>query len=459
MKEKISVTNRFYFLLAFLLAFTAACNDPNDLGMELLPSTDLIEVRNTTDRSSISAYTFTDGPVRTDRPVNSLLGSLNDPIFGTSTINFAAHFRLRDLPDYGTNTVVDSVKLYLYYRIVYGDTVTPQVFRIYELESPIFTDTTNAGGVSSTVPYYQTVDLKAKASDYVLAERFFTPAVRLDSATQDTMYQLIAITLDKSLGEKLANATPQQMANNDAFLNYFRGLLIEAETRTTAGGSIISLETIFPNQYDGSALAVYYDNDENKNKENPDTLMYQAYWITPQSARVNSIEHDYTGTPFEANLNSETGNDSLIYIQATGGLRSKIHIEGLNSWRDSSNVMINRAELVFQIDTLASDVKKFPPPSQLYLRYINPDGQEAWPADFVFNQNYYGGNLRSDYTYRFNITQHMQNIIQDQNDRIGNRGFYLSTLGNNNSANRVVLKGAGSQTGIKLIVTYSKYME
>jgi hypothetical protein len=453
------VKYRFYFLTVLTIAFTASCNDPNGLGMELLPSTDLIEVRNIVERNSISSYTFTEGPIRTDEPAKSLLGSMNDPVFGTTTIDFAAHFRLRGLPQYGTNTTVDSVKLHLYYRVMYGDTVTPQVFRVYELVRPIFADTANAKGVSSNYPYYQNVDLKSLASDFLLGEKVYTPVVKRDSATRDTFYQLITIPIDRSLGEKLANATPQQMANNDVFLQFFKGLLIESQKQTTTGGSILTLEAAYSSFFQGSALAVYYNNDENMAKERPDTLMYHAYQISPASARINSIEQDYTGTPFMANLNSETATDSLVYIQAAGGLRAKILIDGLASWRDSVNTAINRAELVFQIDTLATDVKKFPPPSQLYLRYITPNGQEAWPADFFFSPAYYGGTLRSDYTYRFNITQHMQNIIQDQNDRIGNRGFYLGTLGNNSSVNRVVLKGANSQTGIKLIVTYSKYLQ
>jgi hypothetical protein len=315
---------RFYVLTAFAVAFITSCNDPNDLGMDLLPSTDLIEVRNIVEKNSISSYTFTDGPIRTDEPPKSLLGSMNDPVFGTTTINFAAHFRLRGLPEYGTNTVVDSVKLHLYYRIMYGDTITPQVFRVYELIDPIYADTANASGVSSNYPYYQNVDLKSLASDFLLGERVYTPVVRLDSVLRDTFYQLINIPIDKSLGEKLANATPEQMANNDVFLQFFKGLVVESQKQTTTGGSILTLEAAYSNDFQGSALAVYYNNDENLAKEKPDTLLYHAYQISPTSARINSIEQDYSGTPFEASLNSETANDSLIYIQAAGGLRGKI---------------------------------------------------------------------------------------------------------------------------------------
>lgn len=448
-----------YSLIAFAIAtvaFISACNEPNDLGMELLPSTDLIEVKNLVEKNSISSYTYTEGPIRSDEPSKSLLGSFYDPVFGKTTINFATHFRLQDYPDYGSNPVVDSVKLFLYYRQVYGDTVTPQKFRIYELAEPIFADTINEqSGGSFNYPYFQDVNLKEKASSQLLAEFEYTPVVKVDSTSQDTFLQLMRIPLDNSLGEKLISADSTQMVNNDVFLEYFKGLFIEAEEQSTVGGSILSLEAASSGSFQGSALVIYYNNDENIADETPDTLL-NAYVISDLSARVNSIVHDYSGTSFETNLNVDTGEDSLIFVQATGGLKSKIYIEGLTSWKDSLNIGINKAELVFQVDTIASEVEKYPPPAQLLFTVLDETGKEFLPADYSFLPSYYGGVLRSDYTYRFNITQHLQQIIDGEAE---NHGFFLTTAHKNSEANRVVLKGSNSQTGIKLVITYSKFMQ
>lgn len=445
MKRKIAFK---YLLIVWTFATAAlftACNEPSDLGMELLPSTDLIEVKNLVDKNSISSFTYSEGPVRTDESSKSLLGSFYDPIFGKTTINFAAQFRLQDFPDFGTNPVADSVKLFLYYRLMYGDTVTSQKFRVYELETPLEVDR----------DYNQDVNLTEKASMQLLGERDYTPVVRLDSASQDTFYQLITIPLDISLGEKLVNADSLQMINNDVFLEYFKGLYIESEEQTAEGGSILTLEASSSSSFQGSALVVYYNNDENKAEEEPDTLL-NPYVITRFSARVNSIEHDYSGTPFEANLNVDSGDDSLIYVQATGGLKSKIYIEGLSSWKDSVNIGINKAELVFQVDTITSEVDKYPPPSQLLFTVLDEKGTEFLPIDYSFSPAFYGGQLRSGYTYRFNITQHMQQIIDGEAE---NHGFFLTTARKNSEANRVVLKGGNSQTGIKLVITYSKFLE
>lgn len=445
-KQNLLLKYRFFAPLIVVLTIFSACNDTSDLGMDLLPTTDLIDVRNLVEKDNITAYTYTEGPIPTDEPSRSLIGSLYDPVFGVTTINLATQLRLLDKPDYGDNPVADSVKLILYYSNVYGDTITPQTFRVYELESPLDVDES----------YTQDIDLKAMTSEIPLGEFIHTPVIQLDSASRDTFFQPIAIPLDVTLGQKLLDASDSDLESNDAFLQYFKGLMVETVSQPTPGGSILTLEAVYSSQWRGSALLVYYKNDEVRDA---DTTLLEPFTISPFSARVNSIHHDYTGTAFETNLNMDSGEDSLIYVQSTGGLKSKILIESLSSWADSANIAINKAEVVFQIDTLASEKDKFAPPSQLLFTYVNEDGEEDLPADFWFTQSptaFYGGNLLSDYTYRFNITQHMQQILEG---RIENRGFYLTTAHKNNEAKRVVLKGSNSVTGIKLIITYSKFLQ
>jgi hypothetical protein len=423
-----------------------ACEERSDLGMELLPTDDLIKVENLVERNSISSYTYREDSVQTDEPSRTLLGTFNDPEFGKTSIDMAAQFRLQFYPDYGTNPVVDSVKLFLYYRGVYGDTVTPQTFRVYELESSLDVDE----------EYFQGVNLKSYASNESIGEIVYTPHVRVDSTSSDTLFSLITIPLDNSLGEKLVNADSLQMINNDVFLEFFKGLYIESLNEENDGGGILQLYATSSSNFQGSALVLYYNNDENIAEEEPDTLL-NPYVITPFSARVNSIEHDYSGTRFFNNLNQENTEDSLIYVQATGGLRSKIYIDDLTNWKDSSNVAINNAELVFQVDTLATEVEKYPPPSQLLFTVLDDEGQEFLPVDYLFSPVFYGGALNTDdYTYRFNITQHLQQIIDGEAE---NYGFFLTTARKNSEANRVILKGSRSQTGIKLVITYSKFFQ
>lgn len=432
----------------------SGCNKINDLGMELLPTDDLFYVRNTILEEDISAYTFLEDSIITGNASQSLLGSFNDPVFGNTTVNFATQFRIQTFPKYGTNPEIDSTFLCLYYKTVYGDTITAQQIKVYELEDPIYYNTTDSAGKTSDYTYYNNVDLKQMASPQIIGQLDFIPKISLDSSGSEVS-QMLKIPIDVSIAEKLVFADSLNLINNDVFLNYFKGIFIETEKLNSGTGAIISLESTTQ-----SALVVYYNNDENKADTLPDTLN-MAYSITEFSARVNNFFHDYSSTRFYNNLNSDTNNDSLIFIQSMGGLESKIKIDNLSSWKDSVVVtngdsipyIINKAELIFHVDTVITDIKKFPPPNRLLFTYVGATEQQFLPNDYAFNTTYYGGDFfKNDNTYRFNITQHLQQII---NGEIENHGFYLTTANNNGEANRVVLKGNNSKNGIQLVVTYT----
>lgn len=420
------------------LLVVSSCNDRGDVGLELLPTSDLVVVGTILQKEGIKAYTFTEDTVRSDEPQKNLLGSFNDPLFGYTEIDAALQFRLTSFPSFGQNAVADSLVFFFYYRTVYGDTSTVQRIKVYELERSLDPDAT----------YYSNGDLRSFAADNPLATFDFKPRVALDSVRKDTLYQLAKVKLDISLAEKLLRADSLDMVNNEVFLNYFKGLYFKPE-RSAQGGAIVSLELIPTSAFQGSALVLYYHNDT-------DTLASNAYFVTDFSARVNSFRHDYSTTAFYQHLNKETAVDSLIYIQSTGGLKSKINIPGIENWRDSTNIAINKAEIVFQVDTTLSDYKNYPLPTQLFLTFIDDNGQERLPSDYAFYPVYYGGSLLSDFTYRFNITQHMQSILKEQTN---NNGFFLTTVYKNNQMRRAVIKGAGSDHGIRFVVTYSKLLQ
>ena len=444
MKQFNRYKNQIYFFLITALFSLSGCEEYNNMGIEVLPKGDLVTVYNSLIKDDISAFTFSEDSVRTDEPSKSLIGSLNDSIFGLTTIDFATQFRLFDYPDFGTNAKADSVKLYLYFRSIYGDTLTKNNFKVYELHS----------GLDQDAKYTQEVDLKSLAYNKLLGEIDYKTKVKIDSTTKDTFYQLIRIPLDISLGQKLISADSLDMVNNDVFLEYFKGLYIESRTQASKGGAILTLETEPVGTFTGSAVVLFYHNDDLKSKAGGDSAQMMPYIISKYSARVNRITHDYSKAPFYKHLNQETVEDSLIYVQATGGLKSRILIDDLTSWNDSVNIAINKAELIFQVDTIASQVKKFQPPMQLLFTVVDSVGNEFLPIDYVFSPTFYGGGLYKDYTYRFNITQHVQNIIEG---KAKNYGFYLTSAYKNDRANRVVLKGSTSKTGVKLSITYSRY--
>ena len=446
MKKERAVFYKFAIGFAGMVITLWACKDNiSDAGLNLLPKSDLVKVSQVVEKSSIKAYTEVDGNQRTDRPTFNLLGTFNDSIFGNTSASFACQLRLNSFPKYKKNDHLDSLVYFVAYKEIYGDKVTPQKFKVYELASSLVYDN----------KYYQDVDLKALANPIPVCEYQYIPKFKLDSLSttygstkadpKDTVNQEISFKLNNSLGLKLMAADSATLSDNDLFLQYFKGLYVEAED-LGSGGTIMKST--------GSGMILYF------HKDNDTTKYTQTFYVTSSSARVSHFHHDYSKTSFAADLDNPETPDSLIYLQTTGGLRSKILIPDLGNWSDSTNIAINGAELVLQIDTTVTNVYKYLPPPQLVFSAIGLDTLgnviKYLPSDVSFSQTYYGGTYNStDKTYRFNIVKHMQDIILKKKGK-ENMGFYLSTSLPSSSYRRVVLKGPSSKTGIKLKITYSK---
>jgi len=452
---KKELAAKYKFAIGFacmVLTFWSCTNEINDIGKDLLLPGDLVHVGKVTE-TNIKAFQVTDVKQRTDRPLYNLLGTLNDPVFGKTTADFACQFRLPNYPLYKENDIIDSLVYYVAYKEIYGDTLTPQKFRVYELASDLFFENKD----HSDYKYYQDGDLKGLAKSNVLAEKDYIPKYK-DTLNTTTSVQVvvtheIAFQLDHSLARYLMKADTATLSNNDLFIKYFKGLYVEAGD-LSEGGTILKVE--------GSGMLLYY------RKDNDTTKYRQTFSISSTAARVNRFTHDYSNTAFADKLDKEGTQDSLIYLQTTGGLRAKILIPKLEFWSrlipnvvnssDTANLIINKAELIFQVDSATIDTFKYIPAEQLVLAAIDKSkaNQDSTylPSDHSLSTAYYGGTYnRTDKTYRFNIAKHVQDVIEKKKK---NYGFYLETAYKNSTFRRVVLKGATSKTGIRLEITYSK---
>ena len=447
---KTETAKKYRFVIGFVvmvMIFWGCKNEINDLGKDLLLPGDLVQVRVFSEKN-IKAYTVTDGNQRTDEPEFNLLGTFNDPLFGKTIADFACQFRIDSFPDHSNFAEPDSLVLYFLYKELYGDTLTPQRFKVYELASDLSLDG----------KYFQDVNLKSLVKPEVIGERIYRPRFELDSLTnkygstkaapKDTLVQEVSIKLNTSLLNKLWAADSLTMSDNDRFTNFFKGLYLEVGDLNEGG----SLMKVFGSTY-APQIVLHFHNSET------DSLTY-SYRVSKNAARVSRFTHDYSNTAFAANLDKLDGQDSLIYLQTTGGLRTKILIPDLGTWKDSTDFAINKAELIFTLEPELSDTTKYPPAEQLVLSAIGVDkeGKEIkyLPSDFTFSQAYYGGVYNhKDKTYRFNIANHLQEVIDGKKGK-ENMGFYLSTSLPSSTFGRVVLKGATSKTGIKLDIAYSK---
>ncbi len=401
------------------------------LGINLLPGVKVLDTRYHQDKASITTSIFSDPKIRVDRPQYNLLGSFNDPLFGRTDASFAAQFRLPYHPAYSATAAIDSIVLRMYYKIMYGDTVSVQNVKVYEL----------TGDLNYNSKYLSSFNVKNLASTEPIGTTSYIPKFRTDSTKVDTTQQIISVRLNNSFGNSLLAIDSLDMTTNDKFVSIFKGLYI-GSTPVSRRGSLVSINAT-------SSMIVLYYHDATK-----DTLGF-AYKVSANSANVASYAHDYTLARFYPNLDKVDNPDSLIYIQPTGGIRSKILLPNLSNWKDSTNYIINKATLTFHVDTVMSDYRRYAMPTRLYLKLINDAGEEEFPKDSELSSAYYGGFYdAASGTYSFNIAQHLQQLIVGT---IKNNGFYLVHPDRNNNAERVVLKGMNSSKPAELNVTYTRY--
>ena len=433
MKDRyFELKNLIGAILLFSVLVWGCQKGDQTLGINLLPGIKLLDTRYHQEKTSITTAVFGD-TIRVDRPYYNLLGSFNDPLFGRTDASFATQFRLPYHPAYSATSSLDSIVLRMYYKKIYGDTITPQTLQVYEL----------AGGLDYNARYRSTFNLKSLAASQPIGTVSYIPRFRTDSLQTDTTQQVITVRLSNSFGNRLLGIDSLNMVNNDIFLNYFKGLYIES-TPVSRRGTLVNILA-------SSSMVVLYYHDAKS-----DTLGY-AYRATANSANVSGYTHDYSQARFISSLNKNINLDTLIYVQPTGGIKSTIQVPSFSTWKDSSNYIINKATLTFHVDTIMSDYRRYPMPGRLYLILTekSTSGEEQFPADSKFSSSYYGGFYdATTATYSFNVTQHLQQLIQGD---LNNTGFYLVSSERNLSAQRVVLKGQGSSKPVELNVTYTRY--
>lgn len=449
-----------------ILCFWSCKDEMNKTGYDLLLPGDLISANKVTvDKSAIKAYTVRDEKLHTNKPNYNLLGTFVDPVFGKSSASFACQLRLGETPKFKQGDRIDSLVFFMTYSSLYGDTITAQNIKAYELTSSLSEE--------DTATYFQDIDLKAMSGSEVVGEINHRPRHRdsiyvasTDTSKAGTYKQRDTITvrirLKNTLAQKIMDATYSAFTENPEdpnipFLNLFKGLYFEPGD-LSQGGAIVSMKP--------RTLIMYTP----KPTTATDTVKaeYATYYdVTKMAARVNRFVHDYSSTSFAAHLDQQNQMDSLIYLQSTGGLSDKIYIPDLDKWKDSTDVAINKAEMILKVEPAYMDTVTFTPPAKLILSLIGDngqlfasDGKLIYPADLTFSESYYGGTYnKADGTYHFNLAGFLQQLIKEkdkQKDKLNNNGFYLTTDNKNAVFSRVVLKGATSKTGIRFEVTYSR---
>lgn len=442
MKTHHSTARLILMVFALALLGFSCKKSPNTIGNNLIDGENYIGVYHT-DSLPVVCHSIVDS-IGTKNVSYALLGSMKDPVFGTTDAGFYTQLHLSSTDHrYGNNPVLDSLVLQLYLYGYYGDTTTLQTVHVYEM-----TDT-----LSATASYYNYSDMPTDFTDHANGYQFAPrPQTTKVILANDTVNRpVIRIPLSQELGNKIMNLDSTAYTNPDTFKEFFKGLHVTTETVNENGA--VCYIGLTNNTY--SQLQLYYHEAETPNKS-----MRYDFYVTSNDVFFNRFNHDYTQGDAAFVDQVVNGNQALgqqtVYLQGMGGIKTFLKFPDLEHLADTlegCHIVINEAKLVIPAQGLYEDTVTYKAPTNYYLVSLNNDGTNSILPDFSEGAGYYGGTYSSKTkSVFFRISEYAEDVILGVKP---NNGLYLGINGAAYNAARWIIGGPEAEDRLHLEVTYS----
>lgn len=413
-KRKSSVILPLSVLFLTFIACTRI--DTTELGDDLIPAVDNVNTFDTTLDVITDNFLFND-TTRSFTGDDMAVGFISDdPEFGQTIGDM--YFNLGSSvypfwPYNGKDSVkaIDSVVLSLSFRGSHGDTTVPQTFRVFEIG--------NAAGFKDSA--YRLTSPLFRPLGPEVGNKTFTIQTLNDSISlardpdSPRVANVLRIRLDSTFGRRIVNLDSTGHKSDSMFRAVFRGLAVLPDTNNAGNGlAFFNLSEVAKTK-----LIIYYKVQKNGKL---DTTF--SVYTHIANGQANLIRRKPQATNFATYLNNGNPADDKVYIQSTPGSYATVTIPGLSTL---SNRVIHRAELIVSRLETPSDAK-FGPPNIVFLDEETTDKDSAYTVqnDFLLNPagnrfaanfDVFGGQLRSDKTYRFNISRRVQGIVT-RKDRV-----------------------------------------
>lgn len=414
-------------LSIFLLG---SCDEPNEVGLEILPADDLLNVAYS-DTATLFSYTVKEDSLITTNNSSNMAGAYTDPVFGLSAAGFFAQVTpLKFSPDFGVEPKADSVILSLAYTGFYGDTnlaATEQTFYIYKVSQELNKDST----------YYSNTSI---GYDQLIGKYKIKP---------DSKDTILRIKLDTAFFRSyILNQSGQStLASESAFKSYFKGIYVTPSISTGKPNRILyfALTSAY------TRLHIYYSNHTSGSTFHDTSLVYDLA-IDNNSARINRFYHNYAGTPIAAQLLDSSLGATQVYLQGMAGVKTKVRMPYLKNYLNIGKIAVNKAELIMTTDP--NSVQSYLPASEIAIRGIDSIGKSYLTADFYESYGEYFVYNTTTGEYKVNITRYVQQVLTGKTT---DNGLFLILRGGSVLSNRTILQGAGPVNAgkIKLQITYS----
>ena len=363
-----------------LISFFTACNKkPDQVGLGLQPQSSELSV--VFDNSTgLLSHSLREDSVRSDANAikTGMLGSMMDPVFGQTTGEIYSQFRLSENgQSFGDDAIVDSLVLSLAYSSFYGDTMTEQTVRVFELSADMDPDSV-----------YYSINSIADYGEEIGALTFIPApgdSVIVDGEPEKAQ---LRIPLTSDFAQKLLDADPNVYDDNESWLEFMKGLRITTDPVGMDGGMLL-----FDMLDSKTAMTIYYRTGTPQ-----DTISFE-FLSNSNCARFTAFDHnEYLDASMDFKsqvLDGDTaaGNE-MFYLQGMGGVKAQLRLPDIQEFFAEGSVAINEAKLIFNV---YDDGTELVGPSQLALAIIDEDGDYLPLADAGESLSYFGGYLNENY--------------------------------------------------------------
>lgn len=481
---------------AFIITlFFASCDkDYNEIGTNVVGG-DHFDFEKYTD-ATVVAFNQATGFVQTNNLKLNGLGILNNPVFGNTTASFVTQLQLPSgsVSTFGENVEIGDVYLSVPYfskvkstgtdgstkyelDSIYGKgKIKLSVFesgyfinnydpspeanfeselKFYNNDSQLFeankrgaaadgTSIPNGTRLNNAIAKSENDEFIFDPSEIVVV----TPGV--DGAADVTTRSVPAMKLrlnSSFFKKKILEASPDKLANNNSFKDYFRGLYFKVEHATgEAGGSLAMMD------FTKGTITIAYKEDLKKTDKDgvtTTTRVDKTFVINLGGNKISLLEQSNPGPAYSTaianNIPDSPKGDEKLFIKGGEGSMAVIDLFGrgasgdgvtdeLKSLRDKG-WLINEANLTFYVDNASMNNisgDSIPEPQRIYLYDLTNKRQLFdYSTDFTtnsdpkFNKSTFGGLIEREKVkggraikYKIRITNHIRNLIRNDSTNV-----------------------------------------
>ncbi|MFM7666554.1 MAG: DUF4270 family protein [Bacteroidota bacterium] len=432
MKKFCSFFLKNLFFAVCLLVAISSCKKDSSVGIGTLDENEILN-GITVDTFDLITYTVEEDSLITDNGPNGILGSYNDPKFGTFNASIYTQLRIGTVnPNFGNTSsiIMDSVVLALEYAGYYGDQST-QTFEVYELDEDLHIDST----------YYSFTTKSIKSTNLIpFGKGVITPKPTKPTIVGgDTVDSQLRIHLDTNFAKALiaeAASGSTTFENNENFVNFFKGIHIKTNNGFQAPGVGAALYVKLNDP--SSKITMYFRQDG----------IFKTFdlFLNASCADFTHVDINSTGTSVENVVQNNTLGKNEFYAQALKH-RAIVKIPGLNNLPQKT--IIHKAELSLPIQY------------QTGYRYkpgigVSVATKVKSTDNFYTSLSTFGEYSDVKKLFFVDIRSYAQSIVAGD---LENTGLVISPRFFINSAERIVFNGLNTTNKVKpkLILTYTTY--